>query len=426
MHLSNIKKVKMGLTDSSDKERDMTIKDHIRDMFRTSPYLQNDYPIYKSDSERYGEHQILEITYDSLVVKKRIRVKDDRQFQVYLKNKQQRIDFDDGLFVKLIDYDCGAIPQEESEDNTYKYYIDCYFYHHEHDLKAEIKSRMSNGYDFSGQELETYVNFFIETGCYLEDRDSRHGDLRPEFVCLNQEGAPLLMDNIRDKPGAGSRIAFVSEIDIYISPILYKGFSRNIMKLKHDKAKDDVFSAGLIILEAGLLESPKSIYDSEEGKISKLKLSEFIEKFENKYDSFPDLCLNLRRFLVYDEVDRSSFKEIKAAIPNSSSQAGGRTQKSNQKPAENQGYSNQQQNENYYGGYSNNDYGTQGAGYGNNKREQVSNGYGNQYSNQVYNQNNDYYDNNGYSNRQASNNNNNSNPLSSGFKKGSAWRNNNN
>ncbi len=304
----------MGGSESSDKPRDMTIKDHIQDLFRKSPYLENGYPVSKEDSYRCGEHQMVEVTYDRHIVKKRIKVKDDRQFQTYLKNKQLRLAFDPELFVKLIDYDCDAMPEDEQEDGTYKYYIDCYFEHHENDLRLEIKARRSSDIPFDAKNLSDFVEFFIQAGALLEEQNSRHSDIRPEFVCLSAEGKPLLMDNIRDKAGAGSRIAFVSDTPLYCSPILYRAFTRNVMKLKHEKNKDDVFSAGLVVLEAGLLEDVQGIYDSEEGAVNPEKLEELIQKFEERYSHSPELCLSLRRLLVIDELDRCCFKELKNTI----------------------------------------------------------------------------------------------------------------
>lgn len=304
----------MGGNESSDKPRDMTVKEYIQEMFRKSPYLENGYPLSKEDSYRYGEHHLVEVSYDRHIVKKRIKVKDDRQFQTYLKNKQLRIGFDQELFVKLLDYDCDAMPEDLQEDGMYKFFIDCYFEHHENDLRLEIQSRKSDDNLFAGSELSSFVQFFIQSGAILEEQNNRHGDIRPEFVCLTAEGKPLLMDNIRDKAGTGSRIAFVSDSPIYCSPILYKAYTRNVMKLKHEKNKDDVFSAGLVILEAGLLEDVQCIFDQDEGAVSKEKLEELIQKFEERYSNSPDLCLSLRRFLVVDELDRGSFKELKNTL----------------------------------------------------------------------------------------------------------------
>jgi hypothetical protein len=300
----------MGGSESSDKGKDMTIGEHMPQMFRSSPYLDNAYPLTKYDDQRYGEHERLEVSYDRQIIKKRIKVKDDRQFQTYLKNKQQRMNFDQNLFVKLLDYDAGPMHESEQEDGTYKYYIDCYFEHHQNDLRQEIDARISNSQPFSPQEMKEIIDFFTRTGSSLEAVGSRHGDLRPEFVAFNDERKPLLMDNMRNKPGTGGRLAFISNIDMYISPALYQHYCHNVVKFKHDKSKDDIFSAGLIILEAGIIESIQPIYDSEQGKVRMTILSEYIERFEQNYSSNPEFSQTLRSMLVADEVDRLSFKEI--------------------------------------------------------------------------------------------------------------------
>lgn len=300
----------MGGSESTDKGKDMSIGDNIQQLFRNSPYLDNAYPLTKEEDIRYGEYSTLEVSYDKKIVKKRLKVKDDRQFQTYLKNKQQRINFDPNLFVKLLDYDAGAMPENESEDGTYKYYIDCYFEHHENDLRQEIKNRSSNYQQFSPEEMKSFMNFFIRSGTILEGLSSRHGDLRPEFVVLTEEMKPLLMDNVRDKAGYGPRLAFVTNIDKYCSPLLFKHYCRNVAKFKHDKLKDDIFSAGLILLEAGTLESVQPIYDLEEGKVNRETLLEMIDKFEQNYPNHPELGKTIRSMLVVDDVDRPTFKDL--------------------------------------------------------------------------------------------------------------------
>ncbi len=301
----------MGGNESTDKEKDMTVKEHIKDMFRSSPYKDMDYPTSKKDDYRYGHCEFIEISYDRIVVRKRIKVKDDRQFQTYLKNKKERINFDQGLFVKLLDFDCGAMTFDEQEDGMYKYYIDCYFEFYQNDFRKEIARRRSDDQTFSGKEMNEFLDFFIKAGTVLDSLNSRHSDLRPEFVCLTPEGKPLLMDNVRDKAGSGARLAFVSDIDKYTSPILYKHYCRNVMKVKHDKPKDDVFSAGLILLEAGLLESIQKIYDPDQAKVRTTILAEFIEKFEERYSNNVDLCRTVRSMLTTEETDRPHFKELK-------------------------------------------------------------------------------------------------------------------
>lgn len=303
----------MGGTESSDKAKDMTVSEHIADMFRESPYKVGAYPVTNKDTYRYGEAEMLDMAYDRVAVKKRIKVKDDRQFTVFVKNKVQRMQFDETLFVRMLDYDCGVMPEDQTEDGQYKFYIDVYFDYHENDLRREIESRRSSGYHFSAEELAKLVEFFIKAGTSLDVSDNRHGDLRPEYICITEEGRFLLQENVRDKPGTGPRIAYMSSIDLYCSPALFKGFCKNVMKVKRDKAKDDVFSAGLIILEAGLLENASDIYNQDIGKIDTEALNARFEKFEEAYGSDHKLCENLRKFLVVDEADRPYFKDIASA-----------------------------------------------------------------------------------------------------------------
>ena len=304
----------MGGNESSDKDRDMTVGEHIKEMFRKSPYLETDLPTSSKDDERFGECTIMEANNDQKIVKKRLKVTDDRKFVAYLNNKKQRVNFNHNLFVKLLDYDSDVCNEKESEDSKYKYYIDCYFDYFDNDLKFDIKQRRSNEQPYSNEEMRRFMHFFIQCGTYLEAANSRHSDIRPEFVCLDGEGKPLLVENVRDKAGTGTRLAFAAGSHLYCSPIIYKHYCRNVMKVKHDKKKDDVFSSGLILLEMGLLNSIQSIYDQDEGRIRSTILSELIEQFTEKYSTAADVCQGVRQMLVIDEGDRPSFLDLAAKL----------------------------------------------------------------------------------------------------------------
>lgn len=301
----------MGNIESNDKVRDMSVPDHIAQTFKQSAYSTEGMEVSNTNHDRYGPCQLIEATYDKVIVKKRLKIKDDRQYQLFQKNKQHRLSFDQNVFVKLVDFEAGSLTGEETEDDMYKYYIDSYFEHHNNDLAQEIGNRRSGDIYFSAAELEQLMDMFIRAGTTLNDLGSRHSDLRPEFVCIDDStGKFLLMENLRDKTGAGSRLAFVAEIDLYLSPILFKSYSKNIIKYKHDKSKDDVFSAGMIILEAGLLDSVQSCYDRDTGKFRLENLAELMERFEQHYGGNHKLCQRLRSFLVFDETDRSAFQEL--------------------------------------------------------------------------------------------------------------------
>lgn len=325
----------MGNIDSGDKDRDMTIPSHLHATFKKSSYVDAGYASSSKDDDRYGQCDYLEAAYDRHIIKKRLKIKDDRQYQLFLKNREQRMAFDGSCFVKLLDFDCGPMPEELNENDTYKYYIDSYLDHHANDLKAEIANRRSAGDHFSVPEMQRLMDMFIKAGTALNECGSRHGDLRPEFVIIDESGRPLLLENLRDKTGTGGRVAFVADSDLYLSPVLFKCYCRNIIKIKHDKSKDDVFSAGMILLEAGILESVQGCYDRDIGKVNVEVLNSLIEKFQQQYSG--QLSQRLKSMLAYDETDRCSFKEIGAM-------SGANVQM--KAPTSNTGYSNTG-----YGGY---------------------------------------------------------------------------
>ena len=68
----------MGGTESSDKGKDLTVKDHIKDMFKSSMYKESGYPESNKDDYRFGHCDFIEVSYDRIIVRKRIKAKDDR------------------------------------------------------------------------------------------------------------------------------------------------------------------------------------------------------------------------------------------------------------------------------------------------------------------------------------------------------------
>ena len=77
----------------------------------------------------------------------------------------------------------------------------------------------------------------------------------------------------------------------------------------------DVFSLGLVFLEAGLLESVQSIYDVNKGDFSNEKLNEFLRKFNLIYDENSVISEYLTHMLNPNYLERMDFVELKSSLP---------------------------------------------------------------------------------------------------------------
>ena len=77
----------------------------------------------------------------------------------------------------------------------------------------------------------------------------------------------------------------------------------------------EVFSLGLCLLEAGLLESVQSVYDVNKGTFSAAKLKEFKQKFHLIYEEDSIISNYLDQLLVQNYEDRKDFVTLKSSLP---------------------------------------------------------------------------------------------------------------
>ena len=123
---------------------------------------------------------------------------------------------------------------------------------------------------------------------HLQENNMVHADLRPELISVPiKRGQNFkILDRLRD-PAPPNQVQInniKAKRDIYMSPALFHAISAKEPKVRHNPFKSDIFSLGMILLEAGLLESVQSVYCYENGEINNSKLVDFVEKFFLKYN----------------------------------------------------------------------------------------------------------------------------------------------
>jgi serine/threonine protein kinase len=303
----------MGGSESQevDLESIKAAPENTQQYFKSSIYTQNGYPTRSKNDTRFGEITIVEVNGYSAAFKKRIKIEDHKKFISFARNKQDRMKFDSTVFVKLLDYEAGLLAPSETEDGDYIYYIDCYFEYIENDFLKILEQRMSHKENFSHEELMEPLKCLLKAGEYLESIGSRHGDIRPESIMVTDDGQYKLMENIRDKVGTGQRIAFAAGGDVYISPEIFTDFCHGVIKNKHDRTKCDVYSAGLIILEAATLRSVQGLFDKDNTVFNSDLFAELVDLAQDNYSEHKGFLMTLRRMLITDEHDRPTYKGLK-------------------------------------------------------------------------------------------------------------------
>ena len=114
-----------------------------------------------------------------------------------------------------------------------------------------------------------------------------HADIRPSLI-----GVPVQRNEnfiILDRLGDSSSPEVVQKKNmnkgkpIYMSPALFKGILNDKENIKHNPFKSDMFSLGLVLLEAGIFESVQKVYNIEKKDIDKEELILLVEKFIHRY-----------------------------------------------------------------------------------------------------------------------------------------------
>ena len=122
---------------------------------------------------------------------------------------------------------------------------------------------------------------------YCQENRMLHSNVRPELIEFPINGRVnfKLLDNLNNQvhPNQIQLLNINNNKDLYMSPILFNNLLNQETQIKHNPYKSDVFSVGLILLEAGLLQSVQSIYDFDNKKISENELVDKVEQFIEKY-----------------------------------------------------------------------------------------------------------------------------------------------
>lgn len=171
---------------------------------------------------------------------------------------------------------------------------------------------------FSGKTLLKLAKEVLYGMSFLQENQMVHADLRPELI-----GVPIMKDDnfrLLDRLGDPSPPVKVQSNNLkegkrlYMAPAVFRALSKRRSKVKHNAFKSDVFSLGMIILEAGLLDSVQEVYDSKGKAINETILVEFVEKFIDRYPDDTVLQESLMVMLEFSEKLREDPRKLLSTI----------------------------------------------------------------------------------------------------------------
>ena len=119
------------------------------------------------------------------------------------------------------------------------------------DWNNEIKRRTLAKKYYKEKELIDILKQIVKAFLFLQKKNIVHRDIKPQNILLFPNSIYKIADfgeakNIKNKVEQST----LRGSELFMSPLLYKGYKYNQKKVAHDPYKSDVFSLGYCILYA--------------------------------------------------------------------------------------------------------------------------------------------------------------------------------
>ena len=184
----------------------------------------------------------------------------------------------------------------------------------ERDWEKEIALRRKKGLYYSEKEIFDIARQLISTLALLQKNRITHRDIKHQNI-LVVNGNYKLCDfgELRLMKGNGLVVQRIRGSELFMSPILFYGLRANLIQVKHNTYKSDVFSLGMCLLYAATMhfdgtDEIREIIDMK--KIRSILEKYLKERYSNKFISL--LCLMLET----NEDLRPDFEQLENKIDN--------------------------------------------------------------------------------------------------------------
>ena len=227
--------------------------------------------------------------------------------------KKKRKAIKDDCFVNLADY-TFEIKKNLCSTN---YIVRSFYEFPQRSLKREIFNRRKNSKvsKFSTEEMTHLFYNILDAGKKLQEKGKTHGDISPFSIFHTNEGkfklAPYPEEHMT--PLKIQQQKSIKGEPMYVSSQMLFAAKKRKTKADLDPYKSDIFSLGLVLLEAGLLKNVSNIYAGS--TINETVLDQYVGEFEGQYCDNPLLFSSLQRMLELKEDDRADFVGLDSVIP---------------------------------------------------------------------------------------------------------------
>ena len=184
----------------------------------------------------------------------------------------------------------------------------------ERDWDEEIKIRRKKGLYYSEIELFNISNQLIKTLSLLQKHHITHRDIKPQNILIVNDKYKLCdFGEIRNMKGDGLVVQRIRGSELYMSPILFYGLRANLIQVKHNTYKSDVFSLGMCLLYAANMhyngtDEIRELTDMDE--IRSILEKYLSERYSNKFIEL------IHSMLQTDEQFRPDFEQLEIKLSN--------------------------------------------------------------------------------------------------------------
>ena len=184
----------------------------------------------------------------------------------------------------------------------------------ERDWDKEINIRSQYQLYYTEQEIINIINQLISTLSLLQKNHITHRDIKHQNILIIN-GHYKLCDfgEIRIMKGKGLVVQRIRGSELFMSPILFYGLRANLIQVKHNTYKSDVFSLGMCLLYAATMhfDGTDEIREMFDMNMIRLTLEKYLkERYSKKFISL--LCYMLET----NEDLRPDFEQLEEKIDN--------------------------------------------------------------------------------------------------------------
>ena len=184
----------------------------------------------------------------------------------------------------------------------------------ERDWEQEIILRRKQGLYYTEKEIFDITKELVGTLSLLQKNHITHRDIKHQnILIINGHYKFCDFGEIRMMKGKGLVVQRIRGSELFMSPILFYGLRANLIQVKHNTYKSDVFSLGMCLLYAATMhfDGTDEIREMFDMNMIRLTLEKYLkERYSKKFISL--LCCMLET----NEDLRPDFEQLEEKIDN--------------------------------------------------------------------------------------------------------------